>query len=56
MQCALFGILVLFKVLGKDYVAVIVGGFTGHGLGAIPNAIANMEAIVGKFVHLKRHS
>jgi len=30
----LFGIFVLFKALGKDYVAaVMVGGFIGHGLG-----------------------
>lgn len=47
---ALFGIFVLFKALGKDYVAaVMVGGFIGHGLGATPNAIANMNAIVGEF-------
>ena len=47
---ALFGIFVLFKALGKDYdAAVMVGGFTGHGLGATPNAIANMDAIVNKF-------
>jgi ESS family glutamate:Na+ symporter len=46
----LFGIFVLFKALGKDYdAAVMVGGFAGHGLGATPNAIANMDAIVNKF-------
>ncbi|ASN04498.1 sodium/glutamate symporter [Virgibacillus necropolis] len=47
---ALFGIFVLFRMLGKDYdAAVMVGGFTGHGLGATPNAIANMDAIVNKY-------
>ncbi|OCA81274.1 sodium/glutamate symporter [Pseudobacillus wudalianchiensis] len=47
---ALFGIFVLFKLLGKDYdAAVMVAGFTGHGLGATPNAIANMSAVVNKF-------
>lgn len=46
----LFGIFILFKVLGKDYdAAVMVGGFAGHGLGATPNAIANMDAITNKF-------
>ncbi|MFC4714218.1 sodium/glutamate symporter [Planococcus dechangensis] len=47
---AFFGIFVLFRLLGKDYdAAVMVGGFTGHGLGATPNAMANMEAIVSKY-------
>ncbi|KAB7706638.1 sodium/glutamate symporter [Bacillus aerolatus] len=46
----LFGTFVLFRLLGKDYdAAVMVGGFTGHGLGATPNAMANMAAITQKF-------
>lgn len=46
----LFGVFVLFKVLGKNYdAAVMVAGFAGHGLGATPNAIANMDAIVKKY-------
>ncbi|TGV14875.1 sodium/glutamate symporter, partial [Mesorhizobium sp. M00.F.Ca.ET.186.01.1.1] len=41
----LFGIFVLFRLLGKNYdAAVMVAGFTGHGLGATPNAMANMAA------------
>ena len=37
-------------MLGKNYdAAVMIGGFTGHGLGATPNAIANMDAVVSKF-------
>lgn len=46
----LLGIFVLFKLLGKNYdAAVMVGGFTGHGLGATPNAMANMSAITNQF-------
>ncbi|WP_339234215.1 sodium/glutamate symporter [Oceanobacillus sp. FSL W7-1281] len=46
----LFSIFVLFKMFGKNYdAAVMIGGFTGHGLGATPNAIANMDAVVSKF-------
>lgn len=46
----LFTIFILFRALGKDYdAAVMVGGFAGHGLGATPNAMANMDAIVNKY-------
>ncbi|WP_391206861.1 sodium/glutamate symporter [Psychrobacillus sp. L4] len=46
----LFGIFVLFRLLGKDYdAAVMVAGFTGHGLGATPNAMANMAAVTDRF-------
>ncbi|WP_144510377.1 sodium/glutamate symporter [Bacillus sp. FJAT-22090] len=46
----LFGIFVLFRLLGKDYdAAVMVAGFTGHGLGATPNAMANMAAVTERF-------
>lgn len=46
----LFGTFVLFKWLGKNYdAAVMVGGFAGHGLGATPNAMANMDAITSRF-------
>lgn len=46
----IMGVFVLFRLLGKDYdAAVMVGGFTGHGLGATPNAMANMSAITQKF-------
>lgn len=46
----LFGIFVLFRILGKDYdAAVMVAGFTGHGLGATPNAMANMAAVTDRF-------
>jgi len=46
----LFSIFVLFKLLGKNYdAAVMVAGFVGHGLGATPNAMANMSAVVQRF-------
>lgn len=46
----LFSIFVLFRGLGKDYdAAVMVGGFIGHGLGATPNAMANLDVITKKY-------
>ncbi|GIN84612.1 sodium/glutamate symporter [Heyndrickxia sporothermodurans] len=46
----LLSVFVLFRLLGKNYdAAVMVGGFTGHGLGATPNAMANMSAITDQF-------
>lgn len=43
-------IFVLFRVLGKNFdAAVMVSGFLGHGLGATPNAMANMGAVTEKF-------
>ncbi|SUM69042.1 sodium/glutamate symporter [Staphylococcus saccharolyticus] len=46
----LFSIFILFKGLGKDYdAAVMVGGFIGHGLGATPNATANLDVITKKY-------
>lgn len=46
----LFSIFVLFRGLGKDYDAVVmVGGFIGHGLGATPNAMANLDVITKKY-------
>lgn len=46
----LFGAFVLFRLLGKNYdAAVMVAGFTGHGLGATPNAMANMAAVTERF-------
>lgn len=45
-----FAVFVMFRALGKDYdAAVMIAGFLGHGLGATPNAMANMGATVNKF-------
>lgn len=46
----LFAVIVLFRLLGRNYdAAIMVSGFLGHGLGATPNAMANMSAVVSKF-------
>ena len=45
---ALFAYFVTFRVMGKDYdAAVISTGHCGFGLGATPNAMANMETFTG---------
>jgi ESS family glutamate:Na+ symporter len=45
----LFAVVIVFRVMGRDYdAAVIVGGFTGLGLGATPVGIANMTAVTDK--------
>lgn len=42
----LFCWFLLFRLLGKDYdSAIMVAGFLGHGLGATPNAMANMDSV-----------
>ena len=41
---------VVFNVLGKSYdAAVMTSGFCGFGMGATPNAMANMQAITGAY-------
>ena len=46
----LFAVLVIFRVMGKDYdAAVIAGGFCGLGMGATPVAMANMSAVTQKY-------
>lgn len=45
----LFSVFVVFRGLGKNYdAAVMIGGFIGHGLGATPNAMANLDVITKK--------
>ncbi len=45
-----FAYFVTYRVMGRDYdAAVMAGGHCGFGLGATPNAVANMEAIVERF-------
>ena len=47
---ALFVCLVAFMALGRDYdAAVLVSGLCGFGLGATPNAMANMSAVCFKY-------
>ena len=41
---------VAFRMLGSDYdAAVLVAGICGFGLGATPNAMANMSAVCYKY-------
>jgi len=47
---ALFAYFVAYPVLGKGYdAAVLVSGLCGFGLGATPNAMANMSAVCYKY-------
>lgn len=47
---ALFAYFVTFNIMGRDYqAAVLAGGHCGFGMGATPNAIANMEAISSNY-------
>ncbi len=47
---AAFAYFITFRVMGRDYdAAVMAGGHCGFGLGATPNAVANMEALVERF-------
>ncbi len=47
---ALFTYLVEFNIMGKDYdAAVLVAGTCGFGMGATPNAMANMQALCDKY-------
>lgn len=47
---ALIAYFVAFNILGRDYdAAVLVAGICGFGLGATPNAMANMSAVCYKY-------
>jgi ESS family glutamate:Na+ symporter len=47
---AAFTYWVTFRVMGRDYdAAVMAGGHCGFGLGATPNAVANMRALEERF-------
>ena len=47
---ALFAWFVTFRVMGRDFdAAVMAAGHCGFGLGAAPNAVANMKALVERF-------
>jgi ESS family glutamate:Na+ symporter len=47
---AAFAAGVTFRLMGRDYeAAVMAGGHCGFGLGATPNAVANMKSLVEKY-------
>ncbi|WP_195251796.1 sodium/glutamate symporter [Romboutsia sp. 1001713B170207_170306_H8] len=46
----LYAILICFRFLGKNFdAAIIISGLIGHGLGATPNALANMTSVSQKY-------
>lgn len=47
---AWFAIAICFRFAGRDYnAAVMSAGLCGFGLGATPNAVANMDAVAARF-------
>jgi ESS family glutamate:Na+ symporter len=50
LMIALFAYFIAFPLLGRDYdAAVLCAGICGFGLGATPNAMANMSAVCYKY-------
>lgn len=46
----LFAYFVVYNVLGRDYdAAILAAGTCGFGMGATPNAMANMQVLTSKF-------
>ena len=46
----IFAYFIIFNVMGKDYdAAVLAAGTCGFGLGATPNAMANMQVLTEKY-------
>ena len=46
----LYANFVVFNVMGRDYdAAVLAAGTCGFGMGATPNAMANMQAICDRY-------
>jgi glutamate:Na+ symporter, ESS family len=47
---AVFTTYVTYRLMGRDYdAAVMAGGHCGFGLGATPNAVANMDSLVRRY-------
>ncbi len=47
----LFAYFVVFNAMGRNYdAAILVAGVCGFGMGATPNAMANMQALTEKYV------
>lgn len=52
---AAYARVVTFRVMGGDYdAAVMAAGHCGFGLGAMPNAVANMQAVTERYGHAPR--
>ena len=51
MVIVLFTYFIVFNIMGRDYdAAVLVAGTCGFGMGATPNAMANMQAVCDQYV------
>lgn len=51
MVIVLFTYFIVFNIMGRDCdAAVLVAGTCGFGMGATPNAMANMQAVCDKYV------
>lgn len=51
----LFAVFIVFKLLGKNFdAAIMVSGLLGHGLGATPNALANINSVTSKYGHSQK--
>lgn len=47
---AIFAYFIVFNIMGRDYdAAILSAGTCGFGMGATPNAMANMQALTEKF-------
>ena len=47
----LFAYFIVYNLLGRDYdAAILAAGTCGFGMGATPNAMANMQVLTAKFV------
>ena len=47
---AIYAYFVVYNVMGRDYdAAVLTAGICGFGMGATPNAMANMQALTDRF-------
>ena len=47
----IFAKFIVFKSMGSDYdAAVLAAGSCGFGMGATPNAMANMQAVTEKYL------
>lgn len=47
---ALFAYFIVFNIMGRDYdAAILCAGTCGFGMGATPNAMANMQALTDRF-------
>src|SRR6478736_9608577 len=50
LMMAVFGLFVTYRLMGRNYdAAVMTAGQIGFSLGATPNAVANMKALVDRF-------